>query len=707
MAVSISFSLAYLDGVKISKAIPDWVTLVSATESGNTYDVRFKVDSGYTFEGGVCKAKYPKKGSYIADTEIEAAYDESTGVYRFYTTNGSTSTSPFRFYVQGNIYSGATPPASIVNNIANTEATINESDNVVNITLTPNSGYLLDTATAAYEDSSGVTQTKSFDIVDGIGSITVTDYKGGATFTIDGTTKYTDLNITYSGEGASMTYTRTSLMSVNITVKADSGRKITRAIINYNEGSSSTTHTKTLDILSDGSAATGTLTSVYLPNSSIRVYAETEEVTPTIDIINHIEGGTLNYSEDGTTLRIQVLVSGSLRRIKNSYVTYTDNEGTVKREEMTNSYSSSQSQATATITDCDTSKQVNVYGDVITVVQVIATLTNCTLNTGDYVEPSTATEFVVTAYANCQFDSAPTMVYTTQTGTRVPVTFTVSADKKTASYTLDTSTCSYLEITATAAVVEPVSTGYGSVYTYKVSEENLDSFAKSRFFEITKGDTETGITYQEIDLGDYVASIKRLYVDVPVDGAATLQFGNYSTNIKGENPSSLNVNVTFEPLTLPEYTNDSHDNSNAYTLFLPFIGMHQISGEYHGKQINVEYVVDVVSASAVCNVYVEGTRIFTQLCEPSQSVLYRTSTYNISTVGETNWRAEYAMGLTPKLWVEHTSVTESPYNNDNTYCKVGECSGYNRFNNITGLKCEATQNEITEILQLLQSGVIL
>lgn len=706
MAVEVSFYRAYLDGVKICETVPSWVTVVSATESGTgTYDVEFKLADGYSFVDKTT-ALYPGKRETSLNKSVDAIYDSSTKIYKYHTDEGSTIVSPFRFYVDSPLTAGGTPPASVVNNITHVDAVITEQDNVVTITLTPESGYLLDTATATYEDSSGETQTTSFTIIDNVGTLTVTDYKGGAVFTVDGSTKFPELDITFSGNGATMSYVRTSLQSVNITIKANSGYKITSAVINYTEGTS-TIRTKYLDVLSDGSAATGTLTSIYLPSSIIKVYADTEEVTPEIDIQNHISGGNLNYSVDGSTLRVQVLVSGSLKRIKNAYITYTDTSGISQREDMTSSYSESQSQVTATLTDCDTSKQVNVYGDVITVVQVMTTLTNCSINTDNYVEPSSSTEFVVTAFANCQFDSTPTMVYTTKSGMRVPVSFKVAADKKSASYTLDTTTCDYLEVTATASVVEPISTGYGSVYTYKVSEENLDSFAKARFFEITKGDTESGITYQEIDLGDYVASIKRLYVDVPVDGSATLQFGNYTTSIHGENPSTLNVNVTFEAITLPEYTHDSHDNNNEYSLFLPFIGMMQVSGEYHGKELRVEYIVDVVSASAVCNVYVEDKRILTQVCEPSQSVLYRTSTYNISTVGETNWKADYVMGLVPKLLARHSTVIDNPYNADNTYCTLAECSGYNRFSNITNLVCEGTQQEINEIISLLQSGVIL
>ena len=113
---------------------------------------------------------------------------------------------------------------------------------------------------------------------------------------------------------------------------------------------------------------------------------------------------------------------------------------------------------------------------------------------------------------------------------------TISADKKTGTITFDFPLGSNdLTFYVNADVVQPPEIkNYGAINVYVVKLEDLNEFAKKRFFKVSGA----GETSSEINLGQYVNRIKRIFATVPVDGEDVLKCGNYNTDIQVKNPKT-------------------------------------------------------------------------------------------------------------------------------------------------------------------------
>lgn len=230
-------------------------------------------------------------------------------------------------------------------------------------------------------------------------------------------------------------------------------------------------------------------------------------------------------------------------------------------------------------------------------VELIQSLINCGTNAPQFISSNdTALNVTATANVNCEFQTAPQLYILDANGNPHTQYFNVANDKLTATLNFDlqvwggVENITRIEIVATAVVITEFADKYGNINVYEITEHNLQQFAGKRFFnENLAAQTDTP-QYIAVDLANYVASVKRLYISGLTTVSDVLRVGNYNTNIAVKSVMNDNIIIDCGSVNIPNYSQSVNDyETTKITLFLPFVGFHDISNDYVGKTVNLRF----------------------------------------------------------------------------------------------------------------------
>lgn len=345
-------------------------------------------------------------------------------------------------------------------------------------------------------------------------------------------------------------------------------------------------------------------------------------------------------------------------------------------------------------------------------VEVNANLTNCT-GTGytDYVSNGDVLNITLTANDNCLFDtSTPVVVYADEKGDNVQTHFIVSDDKKTATlkFTVPTSDklgSKAITISATANVQQAVTGGYGLINVYVTNDNELNEFAKTRFYKTT-GDGETGAQVTSIDLGVYVNRLQRLYFHIPVKTTDVIKCGNYNTRVSTHAPVNNKIIHDFGTVEIPTVNNNTVDYQTVVQAFLPFVGFVNVPNDYVGKTVQLTFDVDIITGTGVYKLTCDNVVFAVYDCKPCTDVIYRTGDYDLHTIGGDNFNNDVDKGITPYIYIKEYKSTGVTRNNDNRRVQIGTMTGYNTFDDVTTIATDdMLQVEQTQIYDKLRTGV--
>ena len=284
---------------------------------------------------------------------------------------------------------------------------------------------------------------------------------------------------------------------------------------------------------------------------------------------------------------------------------------------------------------------------------------------------------------------------------------TISADKKTGSVTFDlTPNAVDLNIVANANVVTPPTIkNYGAINVYIVTLENLDEFAKKRFFEQT-GETETGTKYSEVNLGQYVNRIKRIFASVPVGGDDVLKCGNYNTGIKVKYPDSDVIVLNFGNVELTGANGNNEDFNAQVQMFIPCRGVVTVDSKYIGKTVNLTIKVNVITGDSVSLLSCDGVTFQIESFSLSRDVLYRLGT-DLNVVGGEQWNEQILYGLEPYVLITENLTVDVPVNNTQENVTINAVTGFAQFANVNLNTANLLVDEYNEIVSQLETGVYL
>lgn len=345
-------------------------------------------------------------------------------------------------------------------------------------------------------------------------------------------------------------------------------------------------------------------------------------------------------------------------------------------------------------------------------VEVNANLTNCT-GTGytEYVSNGDVLDITLTANDNCLFDtSTPVIVYDNENGDTVQTQFTVSDDKKTATLkftvpTTDKLGSKAITISATANVQQAVTGGYGLINVYVTNDNELNEFAKTRFYKTSSNDG-TGATVTPIDLGVYVNRLQRLYFNIPVKTTDVIKCGNYNTGVSTHAPVNNKITHDFGTVEIPTVNNNTVDYQTVVQAFLPFVGFVNVPNDYVGKTVQLTFDVDIITGTGVYKLTCDNVVFAVYDCKPCTDVIYRTGDYDLRTIGGDNFNNDVDKGITPYIYIKEYKSTGVTRNNDNRRVQIGTMTGYNTFDDVTTIATDdMLQAEQTQIYDKLRTGV--
>ena len=263
-----------------------------------------------------------------------------------------------------------------------------------------------------------------------------------------------------------------------------------------------------------------------------------------------------------------------------------------------------------------------------------------------------------------------------------------------------------LNIVASANVVTPPTIkNYGAINVYIVTSDNLDEFAKKRFFTQT-GETETGTSYSEVNLGTYVNRIKRIFATVPVGGEDVLKCGNYNTGIKVKYPDSDVMLLDFGNVELPGANGNNEDFNAQIQMFIPCRGVVSIDNKYIGKTVNLSIKVNVITGDAVAFISCDGVTFQFESFSLSRDVLYRLGT-DLNVVGGEQWNEQILYGLEPYVLITENLTVDVPVNNTQENVTINAVTGFAQFANVNLNTANLLVDEYDEIISQLETGVYL
>lgn len=335
-------------------------------------------------------------------------------------------------------------------------------------------------------------------------------------------------------------------------------------------------------------------------------------------------------------------------------------------------------------------------------------LTNCEIVGDKPVKVKTGQSYTFNFKANANAELTEIQAnFTNELGDIVLRKGTISEDKQTGIVTFELTTgATNLTVYANADVVQPPTIkNYGAINVYSVTLENLDEFSKKRFFKPT-GENDTGTTYTEVNLGEYVNRIKRIFINVPVSGDDVLKCGNYNTGIKVKTPESDVILLDFGNVELTGTNGNNEDYNSQIQMFIPCRGVVSIDSKYMGKTVNLSIKVNVITGDSVALISCDGVPFQIESFSLSRDVIYRLGT-NLNVVGGEEWNEQILYGLEPYVLITENLTINVPVNNTQESVTIGDVTGFAQFENVNLNTVNLLVDEYNEIISELETGVYL
>lgn len=494
-----------------------------------------------------------------------------------------------------------------------------------------------------------------------------------------------------------------------LTLTADEGYRIENASVQYMT-LYGRPNTKKFTVAEGGHTATAEIGDREFADLkqgvTISGSSQSETVTE-LQVTNNISGTTEQHTYDGSTASFEVTGKGQTNRFFNASVKYTGKDGTQKTVPMDVEVQEYNVIARATVSDIDASEPVTLEGTFERVVFIISDITNCTYETTppEYIRQGEKLEVKLIANDNTEFSGAPYFDILSAYPTHQDLT--VSTDKKTATGSVTSGAWQSITIVANATPVAVVGTQYGAINVYLVTLDELAEFSAKRFFKYTETDPDTGMpVYENIDLGEYVNRIKRIYTNIGASSTDVIQCGNYNTGVSCHQPAQDKITLDFGTAVAPAHNEDNTDYESDIQIFLPFVGFVTLNNDYAGKTIALQYVINVITGNGVALLSCNGVVFQVEETEPSSEIIYLSPSTQVKTVGGDDWNEMLYYGLEPYIYCKWYESASNGRNNDRQTGILGDFRGFNVFDDVTPIhSAEMLTEEQEMIYTALSDGV--
>ena len=640
-----------------------------------------------------------------------------------FTIDGKTATliAETEYYnsveVHGEFVVGATPTPPTPTNLLRYDTTGLTGDVTItdkqgtdaehfDITVTGNGDGTFNNLTAVYTDIDGNPCEDPFNVSGNVGTITVYCNKGDeiaitGEFVSGGTpdppTPTTLLTYDKTGLTGDVTITDqqgTDAHHFNVTVTGNGEGTFSNLMASYTDWDGNYTEEP---FAVSGNVATLT---VYCPKGDeITITGSFISGVRELQITNNIQNTTANSVASETNYT--VTVTGNAKGMFNGTPTITYGGET---------YNMTVTNQTATAIVPIATESVIINGEYLLgkYIEVQYGLTNCEIVGDKPVKVKTGQSYTFNFRANPNTELTEIEAnFKDDDGNPQVVNGTISADKQTGSVTFTlTPNAVDLNIVANANVITPPTIkNYGAINVYIVTLANLDEFSKKRFF-VQASETSTGTSYSEVNLGQYVNRIKRIFATVPVGGDDVLKCGNFNTGINVKYPDSDVMVLDFGNVELTGANGNNEDFNAQVQMFIPCRGVVTVDSKYIGKTINLTIKVNVITGDSVALLSCDGVTFQIESFSLSRDVLYRLGT-DLNVVGGEQWNEQILYGLEPYVLITENLTVNVPVNNTQENVTINAVTGFAQFANVNLNTANLLVDEYDEIISQLETGVYL
>ena len=340
---------------------------------------------------------------------------------------------------------------------------------------------------------------------------------------------------------------------------------------------------------------------------------------------------------------------------------------------------------------------------------IVVSTVNCTVSgvpAGNVYTEGETLNLVLTANEGYYFDVPPQVKFTGQGGVGAKMDFTIDpANDARATFNKALPTLmdgSNVTIYAVAAAKTVYTDKYGSINVYNVTVDNLTQFAEERFANV---ESESGV--QEVDLGDYVSKLFRLYCDIGDTTDSTLKVGNFNlTNINVKVPINDTFTVDCGTLTVNGKNGTANDFNGELQIMLPFIGFQTINiDKALNNHLHLYYKINLVTGESVAILEINSIPAYYWDCKACQEILYLSHVQE--NFSDYEFKSKFLYGFLPFIVYKYnTDFNNSPVNSDAVREKVLNCVGYFEMTETTPFNApNMNETERAKIIELLNSGV--
>lgn len=340
---------------------------------------------------------------------------------------------------------------------------------------------------------------------------------------------------------------------------------------------------------------------------------------------------------------------------------------------------------------------------------IVTQTVNCTVSgvpAGNVYTEGETLNLVLTANEGYYFDVPPRINFYGQGGVGAHMDFTIDPEndaRATFNKALPTlADNSNVTIYAVVAAKTVYTDKYGSINVYNVTIDELTQFAEERFFNV---ESESGV--QEVDLGDYVSKLFRLYCDIGDTTESTLKVGNFNlSNITVQVPINDTFTVDCGTLTVNGKNGTSNDFNGEMQIMLPFIGFQTVNiDKALNNPLHLYYKINLVTGESVAILEINSIPAYYWDCKACQEIQYLSHVQE--TFSDYEFKSKFLYGFVPFIVYKYnTDFNTSPVNSDAVREKVMNCVGYFEMTETTPFNApNMNETERAKIIELLNSGV--
>ena len=258
----------------------------------------------------------------------------------------------------------------------------------------------------------------------------------------------------------------------------------------------------------------------------------------------------------------------------------------------------------------------------------------------------------------------------------------------------------YPQVTAEAIEIPKIDNKYGIITIYNPTPEELALIGDERYI----------YNQETVDLGDFISSLFKVFVNLPKGEKEVVSLGGFDT--------SVSCNVLVDDIIetdcgsveiVGNYNNAMDYENTTVEIYLPFIGFKTLdTDKVMNETLSLFYKTNIINGDSIaCISNTAGTLLYTFNCKASFEIPYRLNN-DTEPKGQLEINSNYLFGFTPFITVRYNKAynTSNVIANDNREVFIKDITGYIKCSEVFNT-VKATATEKAEIERLLKEGIII